>query len=167
MKRFLYVLFLSGFLCLPSLAEETNIHPIDTQESACKAEAKNLDEWTMCSLKAARAWNREVDKYYSLLYKKLQGEAKTNLFEDQKYWNMYKNNEYKVIDSLKDKNFDTKERVIFRANQKREIIKLRAAALRMYYAQTFPDDEQQKLELNNSNYQPDNLLQHGLRLLQF
>lgn len=157
---------LTIFAALPALSESTNIHPIDTQESACKAEAKDLDSWVTCSLKAARAWNREVDKYYSLLYKKLEGEAKTNLFEDQKYWNMYKNNEYKVIDALKDKNFDTKERVIFRANQKRELIKLRAAALRMYYAQTFPDDEQEKLDINNTN-QPDNLLQHGLRLLQF
>lgn len=151
---------------MPSFAESTNIHPIDTQESACKAEAKDLNAWTLCSLKAARAWNKEVDKYYSLLYKKLEGEAKTALFEDQKYWNMYKNNEYKVIDALKDKDFDTKERVIFRANQKRELIKLRATALRMYYAQTFPDDEQEKLDINNT-YQPDNLLQQGLRLLQF
>ena len=100
------------------------------------------------------------------MYKKLQGDAKTALFEDQKYWNMYKNNEYKVIDALKAKDFDTKERAIFRANQKREIIKLRAAALRMYYAQTFPDDEQEKID-TNSDYQPDNLLQQGLRLLQF
>ena len=133
---------------------------------ACKAEAKDLNAWTLCSLKAARAWNKEVDKYYSLLYKKLQGDAKTALFEDQKYWNMYKNNEYKVIDALKAKDFDTKERAIFRANQKREIIKLRAAALRMYYAQTFPDDEQEKID-TNSDYHPDNLLLQGLRLLQF
>ncbi len=166
MKRFLYILVLSIFAAMPSFAESTNIHPIDTQESACKAEAKDLNAWTLCSLKAARAWNKEVDKYYSLLYKKLEGEAKTALFEDQKYWNMYKNNEYKVIDALKDKDFDTKERVIFRANQKRELIKLRATALRMYYAQTFPDDEQEKLDINNT-YQPDNLLQQGLRLLQF
>ena len=156
---------LSVFIHLPSCAEVTNIHPIDTQESACKAEAKDINAWTLCSLKAARAWNKEVDKYYSLLYKKLEGEAKISLFEDQKYWNMYKNNEYKVIDALKSKDFDTKERAVFRANQKREIIKLRAAALRMYYAQTFPDDEQEKID--NNNYQPDNLLQQGLRLLQF
>ena len=59
------------------------------------------------------------------------------------------------------------EQIIVRKNKKkREIIKLRAAALRMYYVQTFPDDEQEKID-TNSDYQPDNLLQQGLRLLQF
>ena len=69
-------------------AKEAFEHPVDIQESACKTGTQNLDEWTKCTLKAARAWNSEVDKYYSLLYKKLSGDAKTALYDNQKYWNL-------------------------------------------------------------------------------
>ena len=110
-----------------------------------------------------------MDKYYSLLYKKLSGDAKTALYDNQKYWNLYKNNEYKVIDSLQDKNNDTKERAVFRAVQKRDLIKTRAKSLRLYYIQTFPDDEHEKIEINNnqSGFQLDPMLQRGLRWLGF
>lgn len=166
MRRILYILFLFVLLEIPSLAEQAVIHPIDTKESACKANAKTLPEWTYCSLTAANDWSYEVDKYYSLLYKKLTGDAKSALFDDQKYWNMYKNNEYKVIDALQNKDEETKERIIFRANQKRELVKQRAQALRMYYAQTFPDDEQEKIEINDT-YRPPTILERGMRLLRF
>ena len=81
----------------------------------------------------------------------------------------YKNNEYKVIDSLQDKNNDTKERAVFRAVQKRDLIKTRAKSLRLYYIQTFPDDEHEKIEINNnqSGFQLDPMLQRGLRWLGF
>lgn len=166
MKRILYILSLSLIFALPSIAEQANIHPIDTKESACKANAKTLNEWVYCSLNAANDWSYEVDKYYSLLYKKLSGDAKTALFDNQKYWNMCKNNEYKVIDALQNKDEDTKERIIFRANRKRELVKQRAQALRMYYAQTFPDDEQEKIEINDT-YRSPTVLERGLRLLRF
>lgn len=166
MKKFLYTIALTFFLILPAAAENAVIHPIDAKESACKTEAKTLEEWSVCSMKATNAWSFEVDKYYSLLYKKLKGEAKTALFDSQKYWTMYKNNEFKVIDALADKENETKERIIFRANQKRELVKLRAQALRVYYAQTFPDDEHEKIEINDT-YRTPTLLERGFRLLRF
>lgn len=169
MKKLLYLIVILGMSIGCAFAENNFEHPIDAQESACKTTAQNLDEWTRCTMKAANSWNREVDKYYSLLYKKLKGDAKTALYDDQKYWNMYKNNEYKVIDALADKDNDTKERVLFRASQKRELIKTRAHALKMYYAQTFPDDEHEKIEINNtkSGFQFDPMLQRSLRWLGF
>lgn len=151
---------------MPVKAESTYIHPIDTKESTCKNNAQTLSDWTYCSLTAAKDWSYEVDRYYSLLHKKLTGDAKTALFDNQKYWNMYKNNEYKVIDALQTKEEDTKEHVIFRANQKREIVKQRAQALRMYYAQTFPDDEQEKIEINDT-YRTPTIIERGMRLLRF
>ncbi len=82
---------------------------------------------------------------------------------------MYKNKEYGVIDTLEDKDNETKERVMFRADRKRDLIKSRAQSLRMYYVQTFPDDEQEKIEINNnqSGFQLDPVLQRGLRWLGF
>lgn len=169
MKKFLYFILVLGLTTGVTGAKEAFEHPVDIQESACKTGTQNLDEWTKCTLKAARAWNSEVDKYYSLLYKKLSGDAKTALYDNQKYWNLYKNNEYKVIDSLQDKNNDTKERAVFRAVQKRDLIKTRAKSLRLYYIQTFPDDEHEKIEINNnqSGFQLDPMLQRGFCWLGF
>ena len=156
MKKFLYFILVLGLTTGVTGAKEAFEHPVDIQESACKTGTQNLDEWTKCTLKAARAWNSEVDKYYSLLYKKLSGDAKTALYDNQKYWNLYKNN-------------DTKERAVFRAVQKRDLIKTRAKSLRLYYIQTFPDDEHEKIEINNnqSGFQLDPMLQRGLRWLGF
>ena len=113
MKKFLYFILVLGLTTGVTGAKEAFEHPVDIQESACKTGTQNLDEWTKCTLKAARAWNSEVDKYYSLLYKKLSGDAKTALYDNQKYWNLYKNNEYKVIDSLQDKTTIQKRELFF------------------------------------------------------
>ncbi len=160
MKKFLFtilavsVYFIS--ICFVQ-AEEVYIHPIDRQESECKQKASTMEEWTRCTYIATKAWNNEVDKYYSLLYKKLSGDAKTNFYDDQKYWNLYKNCEIKLLNALYDKDQETKEKLMFRSNQKRNIVKSRAEALRMYYIHTFPDDDKEKIKLN-SEYSPDNIL---------
>lgn len=166
MKRFLLtLLFSSIYTVLPAIAEQT-IHPIDREENACRQEAKTLEDWTKCTYNATKAWNAEVDKYYSLLHKKLKGEEKTNFYENQKYWNMYKNHEIKLINGLYDKDNETKDRLIFRTNQKRDLSKKRAESLRLYYILTFSDDEKDKIQ-QNTEYHPDNLLMRNLRLLGF
>jgi uncharacterized protein YecT (DUF1311 family) len=167
MKKLLFLFICFIFSSSFSLAEEkTYVHPIDQQEIVCKENAKNLTEWSQCTYNSSRAWNKEVDKYYSLLHKKLTGEAKTNLFESQKYWNMYKNNEIKVLYALYNKDYETPERLMYRANQKRNIIKNRAESLKLYYIQTFPDDEKEKIQ-NIKEYNPDNFIMRGLRFIGF
>lgn len=166
MKKFLYIFFIFCFSAGFVFAETPYIHPIDRQESTCKEKAKTLEEWTKCTYLASREWNKEVDKYYSLLYKKLPESDKNTLFEDQKYWNMYKNYEIRLLNSLYDKDNETKERLLFRTNQKRDIVKHRAESLRMYYIQTFPDDDKEKIQVN-SEYHPDNIIIRSLRYLGF
>ena len=166
--KFLFITFLLlPFIAAPAMSE--TIHPIDKQEQECISQVKDLNARTVCTMKAARAWNFEVDRYYSLLYKKLPESARTTLFDDQKYWNMYKNNEYKILDSLKDAQNDTLSSVIFRSEQKRNLIKNRAQDLRMYYIQTFPDDEQEKIktETAQDGFRLDPVLQRSLRWLGF
>lgn len=168
MKKLVYFLLVMCFTSNISFAEGTKYeHPIDIQESECKAKAQTTDEWTQCSLKAANAWSVEVDKYYSLLYKKLAKDSKTILFEDQKYWNMYKNNEFKLLNSLYNKDYETKDRAVYRAEQKRNIIKNRANDLRVYYIQTFPDDDKDKIEIKNTNYRIAPVLQRAMHFFGF
>lgn len=168
MKRFLSILFILFASVIPAIAGESTktIHPIDREESICRQSAKNLEDWTKCTYNATKAWNAEVDKYYSLLHKKLKGEEKTNFYENQKYWNLYKNHEIKLINGLYNKDNETKDRLIFRTNQKRDLAKKRAESLRLYYILTFSDDEKDKIQ-ENSEYNPDNVLMRHLRLLGF
>lgn len=167
MKKVLFTvlfLFLGTNVCC---AEEPYINPIDRQESACKEKSLTLEDWVRCTRNSANSWGVEVDKYYSLLYKKMTGDAKTALFEDQKYWNMYKNNEIKVLNALYNEQYETKERLIFRADQKRNIVKNRAESLRLYYIQTFPDDDKEKIKINTDNNNINDIFQRGLRYIGF
>lgn len=161
MKRFLLTAFVLGCFITPVFAIEQTLHPIDKEENTCRQNA-TTEDWTKCTYKATRAWNAEVDKYYSLLYRKLKGEQKTNILENQKYWTLYKNYEIKLINGLYNEQSETKEKMIFRSNQKRDIIKNRAEALRMYYILTFSDDDKEQIEIHKE-YNPDNILMRGLR----
>lgn len=169
MKKVLFtVLILLVSANFSFASEEVYINPIDRQESVCKEKAQTLEDWVRCTRIASKAWNAEVDKYYSLLYKKMTGDAKTALFDDQKYWTMYKNNEIKVLNALYNEQYETKERLIFRANQKRDLVKNRAELLRLYYIQTFPDDDQEKIKINtDNNNNLNDILQRGLRYIGF
>ena len=166
MKKLLFIFTVLCFSVCSVFAQEQYLHPIDRQENTCKANAKTLEDLTKCTYLASREWNKEVDKYYSLLYKKLPEANKTTLFDDQKYWNMYKNNEIRLLNALYNKDFETKERLLFRTEQKRDIVKYRAESLRMYYIMTFSDDDKEKLQVN-SEYHPDNIIIRGLRYLGF
>lgn len=166
MKRLLLALL---FLCFATgivFAEEQYIHPIDNQEDICKKNTQSLEDWTKCSYNASKLWNNEVDKYYSLLYKKLPKEEKNILYENQKYWTLCKNNEIKLINSLYKEETETKDRLIYRTTQKKQIVKNRAIALRNYYILTFPDDDQEKIQ-KDIEYNPDNIFIRGLRYLSF
>ena len=72
MKLILLFIFVTNIV--PSIAGESlqTIHPIDRDESICRQNAKNLEDWTKCTYIATKAWNAEVNKYYSLLHKKLK-----------------------------------------------------------------------------------------------
>ncbi len=166
MKRFLLTAFILGYFVSPVLSIEQTTHPIDKEEGICRQSAKTTEDWTKCTYNATRAWNAEVDKYYSLLHKKLKDEQKTNIYENQKYWTLYKNYEIKLINGLYDEQTETKEKLIFRSNQKRDLIKNRAEALRLYYILTFSDEDKEQIEIHKE-YNPDNLLMRGLRSIGF
>ena len=160
------MLLVSILINAPAKSAEQTLHPIERDEAICRQSAKTTEDWTKCTYLATKAWNAEIDKYYSLLHKKLKGEQKTNFFENQKYWNMYKNHEIKLINDLYNKDNETKDRLIFRTNQKRDLSKKRAESLRLYYILTFSDDEKDKIQ-ENSEYNPDNVLMRHLRMLGF
>lgn len=143
-------------------------HPIDLQEANCRAVAQDTAQTVDCVAKSIQYWAYETSKYYSLLHKKLKGDDKTAIYESQKYWNLYKNNDFKVVNSLYSAEEETPERLILQAEQKRDVIKNRAVLLHSYYVQSFPetDNPDEKIPVN-SVYKPDNFVIRALRYIGF
>lgn len=169
MKKFSILILVLVFLCCAKavFAEELQ-HPIDTQEASCRAAAQTTEQTVICILRATNYWSYEANKYYSLLHKKFHDEEKTAVFESQKYWNMYKNNDFKIIDSLYAKDYETPERLILLAEQKRNLLKNRAQTLLSYYVQTFPENENEDNKIPvNTVYKPDNFIIRALRYIGF
>lgn len=156
------VVVTSGATEVVSEVEKSAIHPITQKEAACRAAAVEIDDTVSCINASARAWNSEVDRYYSLLHKRLIGESKQNIYESQRYWLLNKNFDVKVINSLNE--FDTEAKVIFRAEAKRDLAKNRAESLRLYYINTFSDDDTEKIQ-KGSGYNPDNFFIRSVRYL--
>jgi len=143
-------------------------HPIDLQEANCRAVAQDTAQTVDCVAKSIQYWAYETSKYYSLLHKKLKGDDKTAIYESQKYWNLYKNNDFKVVNSLYSVDEETPERLILQAEQKRDVIRNRAVLLHSYYVQSFPetDNPDEKIPVN-SVYKPDNFVIRALRYIGF
>ena len=143
-------------------------HPIDVQENNCRAAAQDTAQTVDCVAKSIQYWAYETSKYYSLLHKKLKGDDKTAIYESQKYWNLYKNNDFKVVNSLYSAEEETPERLILQAEQKRDVIKNRAVLLHSYYVQSFPETENPDAKIPvNSVYKPDNFVIRTLRYIGF
>ena len=143
-------------------------HPIDIQEGNCRATAQDTAQVVDCVAKSIQYWAYETSKYYSLLHKKLKGDDKTAIYESQKYWNLYKSNDFKVVNSLYSVDEETPQRLIFQAEQKRDVIRNRAISLHSYYVQSFPETENpdEKIPVN-SVYKPDNFVIRALRYIGF
>lgn len=143
-------------------------HPIELQETACRTNAQNPEQTIDCLAKSITNWSYEIAKYYSLLHKKLKGDEKTAIYESQKYWNLYKNNDFKVINALYDEEQETVERLICQVEQKRDILKNRAQTLHSYYVQSFPETENPDAKIPvNTVYKPDNFIIRALRHIGF
>lgn len=162
MKRLFTVLFVLCAITGQALALE---HPIDTAYQACKAKALTPRDVEVCSVKAVWAWNREIDKYYSLLYKKFDGADKTAMFDSQKYWVMYKNNEFKIIDGLTATGVENDDKTDYRFIRKQEIMKERANSLRTYYARTFDEPDTEKKTADEKI--PDKTFHSNIRIPDF
>ena len=77
-------------------------------------------------------------------------------------------NDFKIIDSLYAKDYETPERLILLAEQKRNLLKNRAQTLLSYYVQTFPENENEDNKIPvNTVYKPDNFIIRALRYIGF
>lgn len=107
---------------------------IDIQEKKClDKEDITTAEQCNCTIKAQESWDKELNKYYSMLKTKLSKEDFEILKNSQKQWISYRDKEFLFISKYF---LEIKQGTMWypiAQGKKKEIIKLRVAELKNYY----------------------------------
>jgi len=132
MKKVFIIAFL--LLSVVTFSQTKKENPIDVLESKClnKENISNA-EMCNCTIQARESWDKELNKYYSLLKMKLPKEAFETLKESQKQWLVYRDKEYAFISKYF---YEVKQGTMWYAvseSKKRDIVKTRAVELEGYY----------------------------------
>ncbi|WP_163395141.1 lysozyme inhibitor LprI family protein [Flavobacterium limi] len=132
-KSLLSIIILCSLIGFSQTKKEIE-NPIDILESKCldKDDISNA-EMCNCTITARESWDKELNKYYSLLKVKIPKEAFEILKESQKQWISYRDKEYAFISKFY---YEIKEGTMWYAvaeDKKKEIVKARAVELEEYY----------------------------------
>ena len=124
-----YSLFFVSLL-LPAIvcAQETRKHPIDRALEICTEKNPTTGGMVTCNDVAYKQWDQELNKTYRTLMSKLKPAGKPLLRSAQLSWIRYRDNEFKLIDSIYD-NIQGTMYIPMRIEEKMQIVKERALAL--------------------------------------
>jgi uncharacterized protein YecT (DUF1311 family) len=112
-------------------AQETPKHPIDKALDACLDKDSTTAGMTNCIGKAYEKWDKELNRIYAELMKKLSPEGKANLKDAQLQWLKFRDSEFKLQDSV----YSTLEGTMYipmRASDRMEVVKKRAVELKSH-----------------------------------
>lgn len=117
-------------LLVPTIvsAQETRKHPIDEALDICTEKDPATAGMVRCTDVAYKKWDQELNKNYQTLMSQLKPAGKQLLKSTQLSWIAYRDNEFKLIDSIYDKIQGTMY-IPMRIDEKMQIVKQRALAL--------------------------------------
>lgn len=124
-------------LALPLLADETS--SIDKVEQKCLDKSQSTVDMLRCTNKAYDDWDKEMNKSYNILMKKLPANQKSELLKAQKAWLVFRDNNQKFI---KTSIWEGKQGTMFlpiAINEDVELVKQRALQLGSYYHVIFEE----------------------------
>ena len=130
MTRF-YLLLLILLSASVVCAQEESTHPIDKALDACIEKDGSTAGMIQCTDKAYVAWDRQLNKNYGDLMRRLKPGQQTALKAAQLQWLKYRDSEFKLIDSI----YDTLQGTMYlpmRISERLELVKKRALALKGY-----------------------------------
>jgi uncharacterized protein YecT (DUF1311 family) len=115
---------------LPTLvcAQEVQKHPIDKALEICTEKDPSTAGMVSCTDAAYKKWDQELNKNYRTLMARLKPAGKQLLKSAQLSWITYRDNEFKLIDSIYDAIQGTMY-IPMRIDEKMQIVKQRALAL--------------------------------------
>ena len=112
-------------------AQETPKRPIDKALDACLDKDSTTAGMTNCIGNAYEKWDKELNRIYAELMKKLNPEGKANLKDAQLQWLKFRDSEFKLQDSV----YSTLEGTMYipmRASDRMEVVKKRAVELKSH-----------------------------------
>ena len=131
--RYAFALFVVLWL-IPGLAlsaEKPKKHPIDKALEDCMEKDWSTAGMANCTYKAEQMWDKELNRNYRALMQKLPQADREVLRSAQKKWLEFRDNEFKLIDSIYAKLQGTMY-IPMRASEAEEIVKKRALELANY-----------------------------------
>jgi uncharacterized protein YecT (DUF1311 family) len=130
MKNLIRYSLLLLFILLPTIvsAQEPRKHPIDEALDICTEKDPSTAGMVRCTDIAYKKWDQELNKNYQTLMSKFKPAGKQLLKSTQLSWIAYRDNEFKLIDSIYDGIQGTMY-IPMRIDEKMQIVKQRALAL--------------------------------------
>jgi uncharacterized protein YecT (DUF1311 family) len=131
--RLVYLLVTVLLLLVPFSvsAEKAKKHPIDKMQEDCIKKDDSTAGMANCTYKAQDMWDKELNKNYNALMKKLSPTDREVLKSAQKKWLEFRDSEFKLIDALYSKLQGTMY-IPMRASELKEIVRKRAMDLSAY-----------------------------------
>lgn len=125
------LLFVANYAHSQSKAESAAKHPIDAAFDACQAKASTTPAIAGCYIQARDAWDKEMNKQYTLLKHGLPAPAQAKLLASQRVWLKYRDAEEETLSAVYGSRDGTIQR-IHAASTDMEITRQRASLLRGY-----------------------------------
>jgi uncharacterized protein YecT (DUF1311 family) len=129
-RLYLLLLFILLSASLVS-AQAQSTHPIDQALDACIEKDGSTAGMIRCTDKAYVAWDRQLNKNYTDLMRRLKPSQQATLKTAQLEWLKYRDADFKLIDSV----YDTLQGTMYhpmRMAERLEVVKKRALDLRGY-----------------------------------
>ncbi len=137
------IVFLTSFIIGSVWAgEKEKKHPIDEWLEKCIEKDSSTAGMINCSNKAYDMWDKELNKVYQELIKKLSPEERKLLIESQRQWIRFRDAEFKFIDKF----YYSEKATMFypmAETSKLQLLKNRVGVLQIYL---------NKIELKNDEF---------------
>lgn len=121
------VVLLSGI----SYAQEPSKHPIDKALEACLDKNSSTAGMVDCIGKAYDKWDKELNRVYAELMKRLSPDARAKLKEAQLQWLKFRDSEFKLQEGIYSKLEGTMY-IPMSADSRMQVVKNRALELKSY-----------------------------------
>ena len=132
MKRKLFLALFFCFIISFKIYSQEDKHPIDVYLDSCMEINPSTAGMVRCTDEAIKMWDNELNKFYKLLIKTLDGESVNILKSAQVEWIVFRDKEFANIENI----YSRKEGTMYIPMQlfsRLEIIKARALQLQDYY----------------------------------
>ena len=112
-------------------AQQTTKHPIDKMLEACLAKNSTTAGTVDCISKAEDKWDKEMNRVYAELMKRLSPDARAKLKEAQVQWLKFRDSEFQLQGEIYSKLEGTMY-IPMSADSQMQVVKKRALELKAY-----------------------------------